>query len=124
MEYTSYARTVFVSACNVCRNLERSKRPNHISKLRETNCADRTLHVGRVQQLSAGGNLVESVERIARLVEGFRAGGLSCGLLGLPRLARSVGEQIVFRPATCLHEAMALRFHLHTRLRAQWKGMA
>src|SRR5439155_6460392 len=80
--------------------------------------------VGRVQQLPAGGSLVEPAERIARLVEEFRAAGVPCGLLGLPRLARSVGEQIVFRPPTRLREAMALRFRLHAGLRAQWKGMA
>src|SRR6266542_1785191 len=107
-EHTSEARLTLLSACNVCRDRERSNRPAHISKLRETNCADRTLHVGRVQQLSASGNLAESAERIARLVEGFRAAGVPCGLLGLPRLARSVGEQILFRSATCLCEAMAL----------------
>src|SRR5882724_8605072 len=106
-----------------CR-LEGRIRTTHISELREQNRADRTLHVGGVQQLSAGGSLVEPAERIARLVEGFRAAGLPCGLLGPPRLARSVGKQIVFRPATCLREAMALRFHLHPRFCAQWKGMA
>src|SRR6266404_8870088 len=99
-------------------------RTTHISELREQNRADRTLHVGGVQQLSAGGSLVEPAERIARLVEGFRAAGLPCGLLGPPRLAGSVGEQLVFRSATRLRKAVALRFHLHTGFRAQWEGMA
>src|SRR5258707_2250313 len=117
MEHASYARHAFVSVGTAGRYRERSKHLTHIPKLRETNCADRTLHLGGVQQLSAGGNLVESAERIARLVEGFRAAGFPCGLLGLPRLARSMGEQIVFRPAALLREAMAQRFHLHTRLR-------
>src|SRR5437016_4925602 len=89
-----------------------------------TSCSDRTLYLGRVQQLPAGGSRVESAEGIARLVEGLRAAGVPCGLLGLPRLARSVGEQVIFRPPTCLRKAMAFRFHLHAGLRAQWKGMA
>src|SRR5882724_7923264 len=104
--------------------LEGRIRTAHISKLREQNRADRTLHVGGVQQLSAGGSLVEPAERIVRLVEGFRAAGLPCGLLGLPRLAGSVGERLVFRSATRLRKAMALRFHLYTGFRARWEGMA
>src|SRR5205823_5489318 len=80
--------------------------PTYISKLRSANRPARTLHFRRVQQLSTGGNLVESAERIGRLVEGFRAADFPCGLLGLPRLARSVVEEIVFRPPTRLRQAM------------------
>src|SRR6266478_5869056 len=104
--------------------LEGRIRTTHISKLRNQNLTPRTLHLRRLQQLPAGGNLVEPAERIARLVEEFRAGGVPCGLLGLPRLAGSVGEQLVFRSATRLRKAMALRFHLHTGFRARWEGMA
>ena len=44
------------------------------------------LHVRRMQQLSAGGNLAERVEIFSQALERFRAGRVSCGLLELPRL--------------------------------------
>src|SRR5438270_11039044 len=66
----------------------------------------------------------ERPEEPAAALAGRRAGGVSCRLLGPPRLARSVRGENLDRAAGGLFRALEKGERLYTGVRARRKGMA
>src|SRR5262245_51626511 len=99
-------------------------RANSVSKRHESHRTPRTLHFGRLQQLSARRSvaLAAKVERAA--VEGLRARRVSRGLLGLPRLARSVWRSGLFRASARLRVRVEKSLRLYAGLRTRREGVA